>query len=391
MSLLLCLSLAIGFSGVSIKVSADTVPSGGHYLTVQETRDFIGSTIPFTYYNGSQYVDAVATYHSSVQCTSETSENPSGFPVGATFLQYNFQANGINSSPNYITFRITPTYSIFDTEFLYTCFGVTKYTAQNVSSSAYQSPNSDWFIGGSNVNFANHNETSTNSGSYAYLNFNTLTALYVPIVHRSQSTFSAYAVDFEASGGVASSGAFYVMCPYVSGDAFGQSGTFASSSSGSAPVTTSAGSGSANVDLSETNGILGTIAAGISGIADTLVHVFVPTEEQILDFRNDLDELLDDTFTGIPETNDILDDVKDTIVDAPPVSQITFPAIAVPNTSFTIAQRTVNLVPMPDLLDFIKLGFDILATCAFINLIRKKFDEIIHGKVIVESEDVSIS
>lgn len=366
--------------------------SGGHYLTVQETRDFIGSSIPFTYYNGSQYVDAVATYDSSDTCTAETSENPSGFPVGSTFLRYSYSASGINSSPNYITFRITPTYSIFDTEFLYTCFAVTKYTGQNVSSSAYQSPNSDWFIGGSNLNFANRNETSLNSGSYAYLSFTNLTALYVPIVHRQQSTFSAYAVDFESSGGVASLGYFYVMCPYVSGDAFGQSGTFAPvSSSGTVTGTTSAGSGSVNVDLTETNGILGSIAAGISGIGDTLVHVFVPTEEQILDFRSDLDELLDDTFSGIPETGDILDDVKDTIVDAPPVSQITFPAINVPNTSFSIASRTVNLVPIPDLLDFIKLGFDILATCAFVNLIRKRFDEILHGKIIVESEDCGIS
>ena len=383
--------MSIGFSGASIKVSADTVPSGGHYLTVQETRDFIGDRIPFTYFNGTQYVDSEAVYQGSVVSDSETSESPAGFVSGATYLRYSVSAPNVNTNSSYITFHMQPSYSIYDTEWLYTCFALVKTTSIDVSSAAYQSPNSDWYIAGSQMNFANRNETSTGSGSYAYLNFGNLKALYIPIVHRSQSTFSAYSIDADFNGISTNSSNFYVMCPYVSGDAFGQSGTFASSSSGSGAVTTSAGSGSANVDLSETNGILGTIAAGISGIADTLVHVFVPTEEQILDFRNDLDELLDDTFSGIPETNDILDDVKDTIVDAPPVSQITFPAIAVPNTSFTIAQRTVNLVPMPDLLDFIKLGFDILATCAFINLIRKKFDEIIHGKVIVESEDVSIS
>lgn len=178
------------------------------------------------------------------------------------------------------------------------------------------------------------------------------------------------------------------MCPYVSDSASGASGTFDTS----AVVTTGSGSGgSVNVDLTETNGLLDSIAAGISGIGDTLIHLFVPTETQIIDFRDDLDYLLDDTFSGIPETNNILDDVKDTIVGAPPVSQITFPAIAVPHTSFSIPSRVVNLVPDSNLLDFIKMGFDILATCAFINLIRKKFDEIIHGKIVVESEEVSIS
>lgn len=362
-------------------------------MTVQETRDFIGSSIPFTYYNGSQYVDAVATYDSSDICTAETSENPAGFPVGATFLRYRFQANNINSSPNYITFRITPTYSIFDTEYLYTCFAVTKYTAQNVSSSAYQSPNSDWFISGSNINFANRNETAADSGSYAYLNFQNLNALYVPIVHRQQNTFSAYAVDFEASGGVANLGYFYVMCPYVSGAAFGQSGTFVTSG-GSGGGSSVSGTGTdinvnVDVDMSETNSLLDIIKNGIVGLADTLVHVFVPTSEQIEDFHSDLVQLLDDTFSGQSETADALDAVKDSISDATPVDYLTFPGVTV--GSFSIPEQNVNLVPMPELLPYIKLGFDFLATCLFINLVRLKIDEVLHGKVVVEKDEVEIS
>ena len=359
-------------------------------MTVAETRQFIGDHINFTYYNGSQYVDAVATYNTSVQCTAETSENPAGFPVGATFLQYNFQASGINSSPNYITFRITPSYSIFDTEYLYTCFAVTKYTAQNVSSSAYQSPNSDWFIGGSNINFANRNETASNSGSYSYLSFTSLQALYVPIVHRQQNTFSAYAVDFEASGGVASLGYFYVMCPYVSGAAFGQSGTFASTF-GSGGGTSVSGTGTdinvnVDVDMSETNSLLDIIKNGIVGLADTLVHVFVPTQTQIQDFHDDLIDILDDTFGGQSETADALDAVKAAISNSEPVDTLYFPAISI--SGFTIPQQSVNLVPLPNLLPYIKLGFDFLATILFVNVIRLKIDEVIHGKIVVESDEV---
>lgn len=379
----------IVFSAASIDVSAESVPSGGHYLTVQETRDFIGSSIPFTYYNGSQYVDAVATYDSSDTCTAETSENPAGFPVGATFLRYRFQANNINSSPNYITFRITPTYSIFDTEYLYTCFAVTKYTSQNVSSSAYQSPNSDWFISGSNINFANRNETAADSGSYAYLNFQNLNALYVPIVHRQQNTFSAYAVDFEASGGVANLGYFYVMCPYVSGAAFGQSGTFASSSApvtGTTPVYGSVVIPDINIDMDETNSILSDILQGIGNIGSVIVSIFSPSEQQVIDFHDNLIDLLEDTFGGQAETADALDDVKAAISDSEPVDTLYFPAISV--MGFTIPEQSVNLVPLPELLPYIKLGFDFLATILFINVIRLKIDEIIHGKIVVENDEV---
>lgn len=387
----LFLGFVIVFSGVSIKAYADSVPAGGRYLTVNETREFIGSSFEVTYFDGSDYVTTTATYDSSTSFVSETSENPSGFFTGSTWLRYRVTMNNINSSPAYVTVHCEPSYSLFDTEYIYTCFALSKVTNQGISSSAYQSPNSDWYIAGSNINFANRSESASGSGVYAFLNLGSgAQCSYIPIVHRQQSTFSAYSIDAEFSGGFPSLASFYVMCPYVSDNASGASGTFASSSGA---VTTGSGSGSVNVDLSETNGILDSIAAGISGIGDTLVHVFVPTETQIIDFKNDLDTLLDDTFSGIPETQNILDDVRDTIADSSPVSEITFPAVSVPGTHFTIASRTVNLVPIPSLLDFIKLGFDILATCLFINLIRSKFDEIIHGKVVVElqHEEVGVS
>ena len=380
----------IAYSGVSIEAYADTVPAGGRYLTVNETREFIGSSFEVTYFNGSDYVTTTATYDSSTTFLSETSENPSGFFTGSTWLRYRMTMTGINSSPAYVTVHCEPSYSLFDTEYIYTCFALSRVTNQGISTSAYQSPNSDWYVAGSNMNFSNRSESSAGSGVYAFLSLASgAQCSYIPIVHRSQSTFSAYSIDAEFSGGFPAVASFYVMCPYVSDSASGASGTFVSTSgSGSG----SSGSGTdinVNIDMSETNSILDVIKNGIVGLADTLVHVFVPTSEQIEDFHSDLVQLLDDTFSGQSETADALDAVKQSISDATPVDYLVFPGVTV--GSFSIPQQNVNLVPMPDLLPYIKLGFDFLATCLFINLVRLKIDEVLHGKVVVERDEVEVS
>ena len=384
--------LLIVFSDVYINAYAVDLPSGGRFLTANETLQFIGSEIPVTYFDGTNYQQTVATYDSSFSWSvTENTTDPVGFMSGrqTVWLDYTLPKGTFYNNASYTTFDLQPTYSLFDTQFVYTCFGMS-YGSSSPSFTTYNSPQSDWYIGGTVHHFENNNESSTGSGSKAFLSGGTHHAIYVPISFSSQSTFSAYAMSatFFGNGGNSVTRHFYVMCPYISSSASGASGTFDTSSGGGSGGT---GDINVNIDLEETNGILDSILDGISGIGDTLIHVFVPTDEQILDFKDDLNDLLDDTFSGIPETNDILDDVKDVIADSSPVSQITFPAVSVPNTHFSIPQKIVNLNPDSDLLDFIKMGFDILATCLFINLIRLKFDEIIHGKVVVESDETGVS
>lgn len=275
-------------------------------MSVSDTRQIIGDTIPFTYYNGSNYVDSNATYLDYVTSLSESSENPAGYVVGVTYLRYSYNASGINSSPNFIQFRILPTYSIYDTEYLYTCFALSRITNMSISPSAYQSPNTDWYIAGSNINFANQNQTLSGSGNYAYLQFSGIQALYVPIVHRQQSTFSAYSVDFEASGSIPALGYFYVMCPYVSGDAFGQSGTFNTSA-----VTTAVNSGGVSVDLSGVESQLAGVGDDVGSIVSALLDDSdVPDVDEPMETcppRLDIDEQMMITAAHI------MDDIPDTV------------------------------------------------------------------------------
>lgn len=45
----------------------------------------------------------------------------------------------INSSPAYVTVHCEPSYSLFDTEYIYTAFALSRTTNQGISISAYQS------------------------------------------------------------------------------------------------------------------------------------------------------------------------------------------------------------------------------------------------------------
>ena len=394
-SVLLFVSFAwLILSSGALTVAADSVPSGGHYLTVQETRQFIGDRIPFTYFNGSQYVDSEAVYQGSVTSGAETSEAPAGFVSGATYLKYSVSAPGVNTSASYITFHMQPSYSIYDTEWLYTCFALVKLTAVDVSSSAYQSPNSDWYIAGSQMNFANRNETSSGSGAYAYMTFESgLKALYIPIVHRSQSTFSAYSIDADFNGVGAAASNFYVMCPYVSGDAFGQSGTFASGSGSGVVTGTTSGSGGGSVDLNETNGLLGRIEIILSGIVDGIKGLFIPDDEFLSEWVDDMKQLLQDHLGGLYEAVTLSVTFMHQFETVQEKQSIYVPAASIPlsGTTFTIGPYTVPLKVdgLPSALyDGIAYIIDFIAIVLFLRMCRNKLEIFLNpDSEVVESDN----
>lgn len=362
-------------------------------MTVSDTLQFIGSEIPVTYYNGSDYVTTSALYDTSVTPNfTEYSENPVDFVTSGSWLVYTFTASS-NTSPNFITVSLQPTYSLFDTTCVYTTFALSR--PSNISAATYQSPQCNWYIGGSIHNFYNSAKTSSESGVYSYLHRDYYISghrdfSYIPIAFSSQSTFSAYAVDcafYGNSKGITdNSYVFLVQCPYVSSGASGASGTFTTVSSGSGGGTDI----NVNVDMSETNSLLENIFDGISGIGDVILHVFFPEEAELIDFASDLVDLIEDSFSGYEESQDILDDIKSCILDTSTTASLTFPAISIPHTSFQLPARTVNLSIDDGLLEWVRLAIDLVATCAFINLIRLKIDEVIHGKVVVESDEVDL-
>lgn len=367
-------------------------------MTVAETRQFIGDSFPVKYYTQSGYVDATAHYDSSYTAGgySETSESPLGFMVGngsVSWLFYTVSASGVNTTPTEVTCQLQPTYSIFDTEYIYTCFalssGANAYAVP--SSSTYNSPTSNWYVGGSVNNFRNSAESASGSGLHSYLNLGySMRFTYIPIVASSQSAFSAYSMDCNFYGNSTSynSYIFAVMCPYVSGSAVGGSGVF----------TTASGSGSGDVnvnvdiDMDETNGLLEDIKDGISGIGDTILGLFVPDEQFMEDWKDDMQDLLEDHLGGLYEAVATLDDFWDQFQNIQTKQEIYIPACHIPlaGTDFVLGDWHVPLKPagIPQILyTSLALIVDFLAIMSFLKMCRNKLEIFLNpDSEVVESD-----
>lgn len=381
--------MLIVFSDVSIKAYAIDLPSDGHFMTASETLSFIGDSLDVTYYDGSDYRTTTALYQSTLtHSLTEVSENPVGFvsAAGVPWLVYTFNPVSINTSPNYITVQLNPTYSIFDTEFLYTCVALS--AGSSTPSSIYTSPSCDWYIGGSVTHFANTQNSTSNSGKKAYLYDNSTFGkiydgqfTYVPVVHSSASSFSAYCMSCDFNGnsyGRTLVYYFLVMCPYVSGSASGGSGTFVSGSGG--------GDINVDIDMSETNGILGRIENIMGGLVDGIKGLFIPSEEDITDFKTDISDLLTDTFSGYSEASDYMDQVSDVLISSHPSAVLEFPALSVPGTSFVTPAKSIDLNFDSGIIETVKYIIDIIATICVLNLIMDKVKAVLVGEKVVEVE-----
>lgn len=371
-----------------VKVSAETVPSGGRFLTTQEALQFIGSSIPVTYYDGSGYSQTTATYDGVVTCENEVSENPVGYvlsPDGVAstqYLHYTIPAVGANNNNSYVTFNLQPTYSLFDTSMVYTCFALS-YSISGLAS--YQSPQANFYIGGSIHHYENQSLQNSGSSARARLVFGSGTQIknctYVPISFSSQSTFSAYAVDcsFYGNGG---SGVrhFYIMIPYVSNNASGASGTF-DTSGGQTGGSTGSGDINVNVDvdMTETNGLLGRIEIILSGIVDDIKGLFIPDDEFLSDWVDDMKDLLEDHLGGLYQAVTLLDTFWDQFQLVTAKQAIDIPACSVPlaGSTFTLGPYSVPLKVsgLPSVLyDGIAYIIDFLAVMAFIKMCRNKLE-----------------
>lgn len=306
---------------VNTPAKAIDLPSGGHFMTVSEALSYIGESLEVTYYDGTDYQTTSALYQTSTsRPLTETSESPVGFvsSSGVPWLVYSFNPTRINTSPNYITVQLRPTYSIFDTNYLYTCVALS--AGSNSPSNTYTSPSCDWYIAGSINHFENSSDSTSSSGRLAYLSMSGSAIgdfyydgrfTYVPIVHSSASAFSAYCMSCDFNGnsyGRTLVYYFLVMCPYVSGSASGGSGTFASG--------TDFGNININIDMSETNSLLGDILNGVAPISELVDllsdDVDIPTAGTVVNMPYDNE----DYDNMIMTADAILDDIPDTVAAA---------------------------------------------------------------------------
>lgn len=283
-------------------------------LTPQETRDLIGSTISAQYYDGSSMVDFTFEYGGTAQLgTMLVDGMPTlSFAQGDTVIWYVAQVSP-NTNPQYITVDVRPRYSFFDTEYIAQMCGLTCGTVPGTS--VYSPPSWRWHTS-YNGDTIVENQLTANSAYYAICNVSINNTqqhfTFIDAVFDRQSTFSAYSDRALFYGNAAVNGYVYLIltCPTISDTSTMASGTGAgttgSGSSGDLNVTV-------DVDMSETNGWLSDIADILSGLVDAIVGIFIPDENDLLQWLDDMHDMLREHFGSFIDAMAIIDEVFDAV------------------------------------------------------------------------------
>lgn len=370
-------------------------------MTPQEALQIFGQSINAQYYDGSDYTDCVFQYDSVQSVSSIDSEASYQFGVGSQFLRYYcFLSPGtVVQNPTYITFDITPTYSILNTSQIHSFIALSSRLS---ISDTYQSPSWDWSVGGSNVHLENDDRISSGSSTRARLFADgVVNAVFVPFDFSSASLTSGYSyrATFSGNYGMGDSSNRYALCiglPYISTDATGAVGTLPpESSGGDTNITVNVDMSETNEKLDESNGFLSSIVSWItdffSNLGSFFIRLFVPAEGFIDNWKEDLAEAIADTFSPVDTVNDTLDSLKQAfdIAGEGSINALEFPAISIPGTSFSTPAVSVPLRPMSDsIYDYIAKFIDIIATIAVFNMLLTKFKAFLVGEKVVEIEDV---
>lgn len=352
-------------------------------MSTSESLAVFGNTFVVTYYDGTDYVDTTATYTGS---TRTLGDNVGDLPIGLECLQYTAPVSNLNINPQYITVQFLPQYSVNFTSQIHTALFV--YTSQTSAAvPPYQSPDWRWIINGNEQIFTG--PLINNDSQLDVCRVGVDDCFYVNVDYDSTETFSASSVrvSFVAPVGTDAGKVWlYIAPPYISEDATAENGIVTG-------TTTAPSGGSGSVDLDQTNGLLGDIIAGISNLGDNIIDgiigLFVPEERTLEAFENALADLLLDTFGGIE--SDMLDTVIVDLLTHGATESITWPAISVPGTNFSLPAYNVPLKPAAvqnhNFYEALALLVDLICTCWVINLIMHNIKVFLVGEKVVEVEE----
>lgn len=226
------------------------------------------------------------------------------------------------------------------------------------------------------------------SGYFKNLQFvldyvNTPINIYLPIIELQYGD-TATALSLVSSQGVCANTSlvenkyafFYIVCPVVNDDVVIQG------SGGSSGDTADIYDYLSNTlhDMMESNaGLLQSIYNFIVTIPDAILDglhdLFIPSQQDLEDFKDDIDELLHDTFGALYDAETMIHDSLSNI-SAGSVSTMHFPGISV--AGFTLAAQEVPIKPagMEVLFDTLAVAIDIICTFAFVNMLKNKLHKI---------------
>ena len=289
-------------------VNVSAAYTGGRYLTPNEALEVFGSVIPFKYYNGSGFTDAVFTYNSTVSITSPSVHSASGSFTyeGTTFLEYRAYANALNTNPSYITVDIQPTYSIFDTTQIHSVIALSdgNSTSKYLSTATYQSPAWDWMYDGIHYHIENHDESASGSGYYAYLTHSGRNFTYICADLTSYSLASGYSYRATFSGNQIPSGSYYrllIGVPYIDDDSSAAPGTSDSGGGGGGGGGDIIVTVNVDVDMSGVESRLDDINSAIYGRGSETMPYLDSMETPSFHFDGSTIDDVNDTLQQVPQ------------------------------------------------------------------------------------------
>lgn len=377
--------------------------SEGRYLTESETLSLFGNSFEVTYYNGSDYVSTTASYNSVGTVSSSISEYVHSGLNGLVYtFSVFFPGGSAVNNPDYISIDISPYWSVYDTYQIHSVIAAGGW-GQTIAVPPFHSPQWRWHIDGAVQTF----EGEPVGGVLPNLEFLQQgwprSAPFVEMSYTSQTAFSCSSIRATFWGSLSDATMFiFVGFPYVSQDSSAATGTIATTTATSQTETT-ANTGN---DMNETNGLLGdildVIAGWLSGVADVIRGLFVPSIEYITDWLARLRLLFINAF-GASTFDEIFSDLLDDIEGVSSGSAVLhFPDLTFNNSVICYGQD-VDMASFGSmcsvtfagssysLLQCIKMGFNLLATALFVNTFRNKWRALIHGETYVEHIDEGVA
>lgn len=354
--------------------------SDGRYMTPAEALETFGQSIDCKFFNGTDYTDSTFTYNGVWSTVYGDHSGGSWTYEGTQFLEYTSNIEP-TTNPQYITFDISPLYSLFDTSQIHTVICLSTGSDNSVSTS-YQSPSWDWIYDGQQYHLENSSEGDI-SGQYAYIRSDYQNFTFVPCDLTSSRLASGYSYRAVFSGNRGNYPCrLLIGLPYVSADASGSQGTFTTSSSGDINVNVDVDMSETNSKLDEQTGLLQSIKEGISGIFESiknaLVSVFVPDDGFMDDFKTDMQDLLSEHLGGLYQAVSAIDDIFDRFGEARAKGSIHIDAVNIPLAGETLTLGNWDVPLKVDglnlLYDGIAFIIDFLAIAGFLNMCRKKLE-----------------
>lgn len=165
--------------------------------------------------------------------------------------------------------------------------------------------------------------------------------------------------------------------------------TFGTASSGSSTSLISGESGGGGGTLQEQanetqKNIFDKILELPSKIAEAIKGLFVPSEEDMSEYKDKWDALLADRFGAVYEAGAIITDTLGSLKASEQQGYISVPEVTVKlvDTNFTVGGWDVRIIPegFEFLQTLLKRFVDILCTVLFVNALRDKYENIMGGR-----------